>query len=432
MEDMNVNIDGGGFYGVNMGEYGHNSGGRVGSMMALMTEQEQEREEVEPSSIAFPSYNNGHVEAALLSAAAIFHGGGDLSLPGHHHHHSKHLVGGHFQTEQLPMNEHPAVFSDSSLSSSVKAEMYSNSLELARKEEGAARRSSFWPEPSLVLRALSQSQYHEHLQQQKEVETECCANPKDFIDAMKIRIAGHPNYPRLLAAYIDCHKIGTSPQVIALLDEISERNRHERRSPTISMGADPELDQFMEAYYSTLGKHQAELSETFKEAMAFINEMETRLNSLGIECPPGYLDEREDGYASSEEELSCCGELEFNHEVDPRVEDRQLKDQLLRRYSGYFSTLKKEFLKKRKKGKLPKEARQTLLEWWHHHNKWPYPSETDKVVLAESTGLDQKQINNWFINQRKRHWKPSEDMQLMVMDGLNHHAASFFIDGIDC
>lgn len=42
------------------------------------------------------------------------------------------------------------------------------------------------------------------------------------------------------------------------------------------------------------------------------------------------------------------------------------------------------------------------------------------MALAESTGLDPKQINNWFINQRKRHWKPSEDMQFMVMEGLHH------------
>lgn len=45
--------------------------------------------------------------------------------------------------------------------------------------------------------------------------------------------------------------------------------------------------------------------------------------------------------------------------------------------------------------------------------------EADKNLLAETTGLDQKQINNWFINQRKRHWKPSEDMQLAVMDSLS-------------
>ncbi|KAL1562498.1 Homeobox protein knotted-1-like let6 [Salvia divinorum] len=107
--------------------------------------------------------------------------------------------------------------------------------------------------------------------------------------------------------------------------------------------------------------------------------------------------------------------------IDPQAEDRELKGQLLRKYSGYLGSLKQEFMKKRKKGKLPKEARQQLLDWWSRHYKWPYPSESQKLALAESTGLDQKQINNWFINQRKRHWKPSEDMQLVVMDAAHPH-----------
>lgn len=44
--------------------------------------------------------------------------------------------------------------------------------------------------------------------------------------------------------------------------------------------------------------------------------------------------------------------------------------------------------------------------------------EGDKIALAKSTGLDQKQINNWFINQRKRYWKPSENMPFSMVDGL--------------
>ncbi|GKB46352.1 homeotic protein knotted-1 isoform X2 [Tanacetum coccineum] len=57
--------------------------------------------------------------------------------------------------------------------------------------------------------------------------------------------------------------------------------------------------------------------------------------------------------------------------------------------------------------------------------------ESEKVSLAESTGLDQKQINNWFINQRKRHWKPSEDMQFMVMDGPHpqNAATALYMEG---
>jgi hypothetical protein len=41
------------------------------------------------------------------------------------------------------------------------------------------------------------------------------------------------------------------------------------------------------------------------------------------------------------------------------------------------------------------------------------------MQLSEITGLDIKQINNWFINQRKRHWKPSEDMRFAIMEGVS-------------
>ncbi|RZR96384.1 hypothetical protein BHM03_00025401 [Ensete ventricosum] len=111
------------------------------------------------------------------------------------------------------------------------------------------------------------------------------------------------------------------------------------------------------------------------------------------------------------------------------AEDRELKHQLLKKYSGYLNSLRQELSKKKKKGKLPRDARQQLLNWWELHYKWPYPSETQKVALAEATGLDLKQINNWFINQRKRHWKPSEDMQFVVMDGYHAPNTALYMDG---
>lgn len=66
-------------------------------------------------------------------------------------------------------------------------------------------------------------------------------------------------------------------------------------------------------------------------------------------------------------------------ETQLRDEDRDLKDRLLRKFGSHISTLKLEFSKKKKKGKLPKEARQTLLEWWNVHNKWPYPTVTPNI-----------------------------------------------------
>jgi hypothetical protein len=57
---------------------------------------------------------------------------------------------------------------------------------------------------------------------------------------------------------------------------------------------------------------------------------------------------------------------------------------LLKKYSGYLSSLKQELSKKKKKGKLPKEARQKLLNWWELHYKWPYPSVRTFLIISHS------------------------------------------------
>ncbi|KAM7263999.1 hypothetical protein ACFE04_001682 [Oxalis oulophora] len=81
-----------------------------------------------------------------------------------------------------------------------------------------------------------------------------------------------------------------------------------------------------------------------------------------------------EGVGSSEEEQDNSGGETELPEIDPRAEDRELKNHLLKKYSDYLSSLKQELSKKKKKEKLPKEARQKLLSWWELHYKWPYPS----------------------------------------------------------
>ncbi|MQM12871.1 hypothetical protein Taro_045790 [Colocasia esculenta] len=233
--------------------------------------------------------------------------------------------------------------------------------------------------------------------------------------AIKAKIASHPLYPRLLEAYIDCQK----------------ENDIKRNAVPSFLGADPELDYFMAMYCDMLVKYKLDIARPFDEATTFLNSIEVQLGNLckgsfaSVLCRLCFSFCSEEAGRSSEEEYS-------GEEMDARPsrmlneDGDQLKEKLLRKYSGYLSSLKQEFSKKKKKGKLPKSARQTLLDWWHAHYKWPYPTEADKVALAEATGLNQKQINNWFINQRKRHWKPSENMQLAFMNTLS---APLYLDG---
>ncbi|XWS19362.1 hypothetical protein CRYUN_Cryun31cG0009300 [Craigia yunnanensis] len=241
--------------------------------------------------------------------------------------------------------------------------------------------------------------------------------------SVKAKIMAHPHYHRLLAAYVKCQKVGAPPDVVARLEEACASAATMGPTGTGCIGEDPALDQFMEAYCEMLTKYEQELSKPFKEAMLFLQRIECQFKSLTVSSPnSGAHGEAADKNGSSEEEVDVN-----NNFIDPLAEDRELKGQLLRKYSGYLGSLKQEFMKKRKKGKLPKEARQQLLDWWSRHYKWPYPSESQKLALAESTGLDQKQINNWFINQRKRHWKPSEDMQFVIMDATHPH---YFMDNV--
>ncbi|XP_019224289.1 PREDICTED: homeobox protein knotted-1-like LET6 isoform X2 [Nicotiana attenuata] len=241
--------------------------------------------------------------------------------------------------------------------------------------------------------------------------------------SIKSKIMAHPHYPRLLSAYVNCQKIGAPPEVVARLEEVCATSATIGRNSGGIVGEDPALDQFMEAYCEMLTKYEQELSKPFKEAMVFLSRIECQFKALTLaSSSESALGEAIDRNGSSEEEVDVN-----NGFIDPQAEDQELKGQLLRKYSGYLGSLKQEFMKKRKKGKLPKEARQQLLDWWTRHYKWPYPSESQKLALAESTGLDQKQINNWFINQRKRHWKPSEDMQFVVMDAAHPH---YYMDNV--
>ncbi|XP_039060011.1 homeobox protein SBH1-like [Hibiscus syriacus] len=239
--------------------------------------------------------------------------------------------------------------------------------------------------------------------------------------SIKAKIMAHPHYHRLLVAYVNCQKVGAPPEVVARLEEAcASAAMGPARSSCI--GEDPALDQFMEAYCEMLIKYEQELSKPFKEAVLFLQRVECQFKTLTVSSPISACGEGIDRNVPSEEDVDV-----HNNSIDPHAEDRELKGQLLRKYSGYLGSLKQEFMKKRKKGKLPKEARQQLLDWWSRHYKWPYPSESQKLALAESTGLDQKQINNWFINQRKRHWKPSEDMQFVVMDATHPH---YYMDNV--
>ncbi|XP_050221275.1 homeobox protein knotted-1-like 1 [Mercurialis annua] len=242
----------------------------------------------------------------------------------------------------------------------------------------------------------------------------------DMFDLIKNQIANHPLYSDLISAYKACRKVGAPPEMASLLEEI-QRENYAIKSYSSEIGADLELDEFMESYCEVLHRYKEDVSKPFDEATTFFSCIESQLSNLCKGTITKTFDYATDeAGVSSEEELSCV-EVEASETKefpDGRALDSDVKGTLLRKYSGYLSNLRKEFLKKKKKGNLPKDSRIVLLEWWNSHYRWPYPTEEEKVKLIERSGLDQKQISNWFINQRKRHWKPSEDIRFALMGDI--------------
>ncbi|XAR59723.1 hypothetical protein NMG60_11015670 [Bertholletia excelsa] len=68
---------------------------------------------------------------------------------------------------------------------------------------------------------------------------------------------------------------------------------------------------------------------------------------------------------------------------------------------------------------LPERSVAILRAWLFDHFLHPYPTDTDKHMLATQTGLSRNQVSNWFINARVRVWKPMvEEIHMLETKGL--------------
>ncbi|KAI1899098.1 hypothetical protein AGOR_G00057990 [Albula goreensis] len=64
---------------------------------------------------------------------------------------------------------------------------------------------------------------------------------------------------------------------------------------------------------------------------------------------------------------------------------------------------------KNKRGVLPKQATNVMRSWLFQHIGHPYPTEDEKKQIATQTNLTLLQVNNWFINARRRILQPMLD-----------------------
>ena len=94
---------------------------------------------------------------------------------------------------------------------------------------------------------------------------------------------------------------------------------------------------------------------------------------------------------------------------------------------------------KRKSASLPSKTVDYLKRWMMspEHIAHPYPTEQEKVEIMKDTGIELKQLTNWFVNNRKRYWKPRVEARLQhqaqaAQAVVQAHAAAVVAVSVAC
>ncbi|PSS04121.1 Homeobox protein [Actinidia chinensis var. chinensis] len=255
----------------------------------------------------------------------------------------------------------------------------------------------------------------------------------DFSDEqhgqMKAEIAAHPLYKQLLAAHVACLRVATPIDQLPLIDSQLSQSHNLLRAYAsqhhhpLSPHERQELDNFLTPYMLVLCSFKEQLQQHVRvhavEAVMACREIEQNLQDLtGVSLGEGtgatmsddedelQMDFSFDQTGPEGHDLMGFGPLlptESERSLMERVR-QELKIELKQGFRSRIEDVREEILRKRRAGKLPGDTTSVLKNWWQQHAKWPYPTEDDKAKLVEETGLQLKQINNWFINQRKRNW----------------------------
>lgn len=271
---------------------------------------------------------------------------------------------------------------------------------------------------SMMISEDHQHQHHSHQDQ-------------NHTRQLKCEIATHPLYEQLLSAHVACLRVATPIDQLPLIDAQLSQSHHLLRSyassqqqqHSLSPHERQELDNFLAQYLLVLCSFKEQLQQHVRvhavEAVMACREIEQNLQlhtgaTLGEGTGATMSDDEDelqmdfslDVSGGDAHDLMGMGfglPTESERSLMERVR-QELKIELKQGFRSRIEDVREEILRKRRAGKLPGDTTTVLKNWWQQHSKWPYPTEDDKAKLVEETGLQLKQINNWFINQRKRNW----------------------------
>ncbi|KAF3841817.1 hypothetical protein F7725_023768 [Dissostichus mawsoni] len=286
-------------------------------------------------------------------------------------------------------------------------------------------------------------------------------------------LSRHPLFPLLALIFEKCELATCTPREpgVAGGDVCSSESFNEDiavfakqiRAEKPLFSSNPELDNLMIQAIQVLRFHLLELEKVHELCDNFCHRY--------ISCLKGkmpidlVIDDREGGSKSDSEEITrssvALDQTSWNRDHDDTASTRSggtpgpssgghtshsgdnsseqgdgMDNSMASPSTGDDDDPDKEKKRNKKRGIFPKVATNIMRAWLFQHLTHPYPSEEQKKQLAQDTGLTILQVNNWFINARRRIVQPMIDQSNLsqgppynpdgqpmggfVMDGQQH------------
>lgn len=161
--------------------------------------------------------------------------------------------------------------------------------------------------------------------------------------------------------------------------------------PDIVVATHEEMSVILQALGSVHDESKVDISIPLEPGkdMSINEENTTRIEESVIEESKGILEPKDEV-------------VEMGHQQLQKESEPQDKKSPLKRKKSLEEGVSGEDESPKKRKMLPEESTNLLKKWLLDHSVDPYPSKEEKNQLSDITGLSKKQIDQWFINARRR------------------------------
>ncbi|CAF0874885.1 unnamed protein product [Adineta steineri] len=220
-------------------------------------------------------------------------------------------------------------------------------------------------------------------------------------------IYNHSLFPLLTIIYNKCELATNSSYPFKSLDEdIIEFTKQLNKGELGYYVSNVELDNFMIQAIQILRFHLLEIEKVHELCDNFC---EKYIRLLKGKMP---LDIIADDYKSEEDSIISNEDIKPIHSTESIL---PISDDISENFQkDTFEENKDDDIissprRQKKRGIFPKSATSLMRAWLFQNLSHPYPSEEQKKILAKETNLNVLQVNNWFINARRRIVQPMID-----------------------